>query len=244
VAAIAACAQFNERDRLVSVNPLRNGDGSFMKANNPLFYNNNSSADTFWSKKKNLTTGYSSEPFAFRINAVQVLCDLNSVQLNWTGIQRQADADHFEIEQSADAGTTWLSIGTLPASRNAIGEVPYNFIYNRSLGNVDLRVAAVSIAGEKRYSPIVHFACGDNNLLSVNSLVYTTANIRIGSPKSQNVKMMLVNQSGLPVQEKEAGLTQGVNSISWDMSGLPKGYYVLMIVWPGGRQDALKIMKQ
>ena len=191
---ITTYAQFDERDRLVSTNPLRNGDGSFYKANNPLFYNN-TSTDTTLAKQRRITTTTNSDPFTFRINSVQALCDLNSLQLNWNTIQRQADADHFEIEQSADNGITWTNIGRVPATRNEIGNVAYNFVYNKSLSSVDLRVAAVNIAGEKRYSSIVRSACSNTTLVSVDNLVHSTANIRIGSAKIQNVKKDLLNQS-------------------------------------------------
>jgi hypothetical protein len=242
---MAAHSQYNERDRFVSINPLRNGDGSFVKANNPLFYNN-TSTDTTQSRRRIATTVSSGDPYAFRISSVQVLCDLNSLQINWTTIQRQPDADHFEIEQSSDAGITWTNIGTMPATRFKTGNVLYNFIYNKSLGNVDLRVAAVNIAGEKRYSSVVHSACSNTNLLSVDNLVYSTANVRIGSPKVQNIKMVLVNQSGVIVQAKEVGLTQGVNSFSLDMSSLQKGIYMLTIIWQGATQQSqsVKIVKQ
>jgi hypothetical protein len=241
--AVVANAQYNERDRFVSINPLRNGDGSFVKANNPLFYNN-TSTDTTLSKKRIASTTSSTDPFAFRINSIQALCDLNSLQLNWTTIQSQADAERFEIEQSADGGITWTSIGIIPASRNKTGNVAYNFTYNKSLGNVDLRIAAINIGGEKRYSSIVHSACSNTNLLSVDNLVYSTANVRIGSPKVQNVKMILTDANGVAVQAREAGLTQGVNSISLDMSGLRKGIYMLTIIWPGGAQQSVKMVKQ
>ena len=242
--AMAIHAQYDERDRFVSINPLRNGDGGFMKANNPLFYNNTSTDTTLARKRTEAGKSINNDPFAFRINSIQALCDLNSLQLNWTTIQRQPDADHFEVEQSSDGGSTWINIGALPASRFKTGEIPYNFVYNRSLGNVDLRVAAINTAGGKRYSPIVHSACSNTNLLSVDNLVYSTANVRIGSPKTQNVKMILTNQSGIAVQARETGLTQGVNTISLDMSGLQRGIYMLTIIWPGGIQQSVKMVKQ
>jgi hypothetical protein len=241
--ALAAHSQYDERDRLVSINPLRNGDGSFMKANNPIFHNS-TSTDTATAKKRRFNTSTSADPFVFRINFIQALCDLNSLQLNWTTIQQQNDADHFEIEQSSDGGITWANIGITPATRFKTGPIPYSFVYNRSLGNVDLRVAAVNIAGEKKYSAIVRSACANNNLFSVDNLVYSTANIRIGSPVIQHVKMITTNQSGTAVLAKDAGLTKGVNSISLDMSSLQRGIYMLTVIWPGGTQQSVKIVKQ
>jgi hypothetical protein len=78
----------------------------------------------------------------------------------------------------------------------------------------------------------------------VDNLVSNTANLRIGSSITQNIKMVLTNQSGLPVRAKEAGLTQGINSISVDLSGLQTGIYMLTVLWPGGAQQSAKIVKQ
>jgi hypothetical protein len=236
-------AQYNERDRVVTINPLRNGDGSFSKANNPLFYNN-TSTETMNAKKRQVLTSTTINPFAFRIRSIQAMCDQNSLQLNWTTIQKQNDADHFEIEESVDEGITWNKIGVVPAVRFKNGALPYSFTFNKLTGNSDLRVAAVDINGEKTYSSIVRSACGNNNLFSVDNLVSNTANLRIGSSITQNVKMILTNQSGLPVRAKEAGLTQGINSISLDLSGLQPGIYMLTVLWPGGAQQSAKIVKQ
>jgi hypothetical protein len=239
---MAAHAQIGGPDRVVNVNPLRNGDGSFMKADNPLFYRDKV-ADTIWGRTQ-IAASALPDPYAFRINSFQALCNTNSVQMNWVGIQPQSDADRFEIEKSSDGGVTWKNIGTVPAMRTQHGKISYGFTYNQSLENVDLRVAAVNTAGEKRYSSVVRSACDNNNLISVDNLVYSVANVRIGSPKAEDVKLMVTNQSGLPVQLKEVGLTQGVNSFSVDMSSLSPGFYVLTIIWRNGRQESFKIIKQ
>jgi hypothetical protein len=235
-------AQYDQRDRLVSLNPLRNGDGSFVKANNPLYYKN-SDVDTPLVKKMVSATS-TSDPFAFRINSIQALCQQNSVQLNWTSVQHQAGADHFEIQQSGDAGITWSNIGIVPATKFREGTLSYGFTYDKSLGNVDFRVVAVDLAGEKRYSSIVRSACSNTNLFSVDNLVYSTANVRIGSAKTQNVRMILTNENGFAVQAREVGLTQGVNSFSVDVGNLHQGVYLLTIIWPGGGQQSAKILKQ
>jgi hypothetical protein len=233
----------DERDRLVSINPIRNGDGSFVRANNPLFFNNTSTDTTTAKRQRNFTTS-NGDPYAFRINSIQAQCDQNSLQLSWTTVQQQNDADRFDIEQSSDGGVTWINIGTVPATRFKIGNVGYSFMYNKSVSNVDLRVAAVNIGGERRYSSVVRSACSNTNMLSVDNLVSSTANVRIASAKTQNIKMILTNQSGLVVQARTVGLTQGVNSVSLDMSSLQTGVYMLTVIWPGNAQQSVKIVKQ
>src|SRR5678810_1409928 len=96
------------------------------------------------------------------------------------------------------------NIGTVPASKFETGNGTYNFVYNKSPDNIDLRVVAINTAGEKRYSAIVHSACSNsNNLLSADNLVYSTAHVRIGSTKTQNVKIILINSSGVPEQARD-----------------------------------------
>jgi len=242
--AVASQAQLPERDRLVSNNPIRKGDGSFVRDNNPLFFNN-SNIDTTWSKRRLTTATSTGDPYAFRVNSIQALCNLNSVQLSWTSIQRQPDADRFDVEQSPDGGITWINIGSVPASKFENGSVTYNFVYDKSPDNVDFRIVAINTAGEKRYSAIVHSACSNsNNLLSVDNLVYSTAHVRIGSTKTQNAKIILINSSGMPEQVRQIGLTQGVNSVTLDMSTLRTGVYTLTLVWPGDMLQSVKVVKQ
>lgn len=236
-------AQFDERDRVVDINTLRNGDGSFLKATSPLFYNNRA-ADATNAERKQVITSPGTDPSSIRIQSVQALCDQNSLQLNWTTVQKQNNTDRFEIEQSIDGGITWKNIGITPAVRFKNGIVPYNFTYNKLQGDADLRVVAVDISGRKFYSPIVQSACSNNSLFSVDNLVSSTVNIRIGSTINQEVRMVLTNQSGLPVRAKESGLARGTNAINLDMSGLQPGIYMLTILWPGGRQQSAKIVKQ
>lgn len=236
-------AQFDERDRVVDINTLRNGDGSFFKATNPLFYNNRA-AETTNAKRKPVITSPGTDAFSIRIPSIQALCDQNSLQLNWTTIQKQNNTDRFEIEQSNDGGITWKNIGVTPAVKFKNGVVPYNFIYNKLPGNADLRVVAVDISGSKIYSSIVQSACSNNSLFSVDNLVSSTINIRIGSTIDQEVRMVLTNQSGLPVKAKESALTRGTNSITLDVGGLQPGIYMLTVLWPGGAQQSAKIVKQ
>lgn len=242
--AIAAEAQYN--DRVVTINPLRNGDGTFVKANNPLYFNSGY-ADTIMNRVKSpsIPASPGGDPHAFRINTVQALCSSNTVQFSWTTLQPGEDADHFEIEQTADNGITWKNIATVPADRLPTGQHAYNFTWNKSLGNVDFRIMAVNIAGDRRASSLIHAPCSDNNLLDVTpNPVFGMATVRIGSPDRTNVKLALVNQSGVVVRVREEGLTKGINQVNIDMSQLPQGYYILNIVWPGGRQDALNIIKR
>jgi hypothetical protein len=210
-------------------------------------YRNYNSTDTLKAKKTNLNTSavVGHNPSATRFTSVQALCEFNSIRFNWTAAQQYSNADHYDIEQTSDEGINWQPIGTIPANRSDIGEAAYSFIYNKNLGKVLFRVTAVNIAGEKTYSSLIQSPCTNTTYLSVTpNPVVSNASIKIGAPSATQVKMTLVNTSGIVVQTKELKLLQGNNQLSLDMSSLQKGNYILSIFWDGGNSDTFKLVKQ
>lgn len=186
-------------------------------------------------------------PSAIRMHSVKANCDNNSILLSWTAIQQKtSNADMFEIEQSSDEGRHWINIGIVPAFREDIGEVNYTFRYNKSLGNVQLRIVSVNTAGERVSSPGIQAPCSNTATLKVTpNPVVSAATLRIGSPDDASVKITLVNSSGMVVQARDAGLQKGNNNIPLDMSNLKTGYYIVNILWTGsGKQDVVKVVKE
>jgi hypothetical protein len=228
-------------NRVMPLNPLRQGDGKMFSSNDQFLFN---SPDTSNSNQLNrpIKTGLGN-PHALRINSFQIQNDLNSVQLDWTAVQQQSDADYFEIQQSDNSNGNWKTVGIVPANRSQTGQIPYSFDYNKSLGDAWFRVAAVTRSGDRIYSSVAESSI--YNILGVTpNPVLSTAVVRIGAASTANLKLVLINYSGLVVQTRETTVTRGSNSFSLDMSNLQKGYYTLNIIWPNGKQDALKILKQ
>ncbi|MFL5808226.1 MAG: T9SS type A sorting domain-containing protein [Flavisolibacter sp.] len=228
-------------NRVMPLNPLRMGDGKMFSSNDNYTF---STPDTIKRNPSNRTlkTG-TGDPHALRFNSLQIQKDLNSVQLNWTAVQQQYDADYFEIQQADDAGGNWKTVGTVPASRAQLGAIPYNFTYNKSLGNTWFRVAAVTSTGDRIYSSVLESSLYNNLSITPNP-VLSTAMLRIGAASTANLKILVVNSSGLVVKTIETGVTRGTNNLSLDMSGMQKGYYSVTIIWPGGKQDEVKLVKQ
>ena len=237
--AISSIAQPD--NRVMPLNPLRTGDGKMFSPNDQFLFN---SPDT----TKNVQSGRPiksslGDPHAIRFNSLHVQKDLNTVQLNWTAVQQRYDADYFEIQQADDAGGNWETIGTVPVSRSDLGQIAYSFNYNKSIGNTWFRIAAVTSAGDRIYSSILESSLYNNLSVTPNPVV-STAMLRIGSPGTANLKLMVVNSSGLVVKTIETGVSRGMNNLSIDMSGMQKGYYTVTILWPGGKLDEVKLVKQ
>lgn len=237
---IATQAQNN--DRVFSPPVLRDGSGKFI--NNPPQLNRVDTSSTYRLNRNSTSTAVGGNPSATRFQSLQVQCDPNSMIVNWVAVQ-QANADRYEIEQTADNGLNWTVAGTVPANRTDFGQASYSFNYNKNLNDVQLRISAINIAGERVSSTILQSPCSNTSTLTVSqNPVYSTTTIRIGSPSATKIKLVLANNSGVVVQIREASVTRGNNQIPLDMSSLPIGYYTLSIQWAGGRQDALNILKQ
>ena len=238
-------AQTNGRVR--SGNLLRwgmNGSVETLEGNLAVYYGSN---DTVNYNRTVLTNSSNSNtvrnPFSTRFVSVKGLCEQNSVTLSWVAVQ-QSGADRFEIEESPD-GRRWTSVGMLPANKSEVGEASYNFNFTKNSSNTLFRVSAVSNTGEKLYSPLVESPCSPNSYLAVTpNPVYSTTTVRVGSPIATKVKLMLVDGSGVVLQNREATLIAGTNQVPVDMSTLPAGAYTLSIQWQKGKQDVLSVIKQ
>jgi hypothetical protein len=243
LASLTSFAQSNGRVR--SGTPLRWGMNSsveVMEGDLAVHYGSN---DTLNNKRNNynVSTASVSNPFSTRFSTVQGLCDQNSILLNWVAVQ-QSGADRYDIEQSAD-GRNWSSIGVVPANRNELGEASYSFNYTKNASNSLFRISAVNTTGERIYSSIIESPCTPNSYMAVTpNPVYSTATVRIGSPVATKAKLMLVNGGGVVLQNREASLLTGTNQVPVDMSGLPAGYYTLLIQWKGGKQNVVNLIKQ
>lgn len=245
---LAVAAKAQPDTRVVNIHPLRDGNGNIISTSipgtNPI--QANISADTVQFKKQTQAISLvSRNPYAITINSLHAQCDPNSILLSWTAVQPGQNADRFDIEQSNNGGINWFVIGTVPASRFETGEISYTFKYNETISDARIRVVAMNTGGERTYSSIIQSPCrGGSSIMVTPNPVYSMAIIRINSTAASQVKLVLVNNSGVVVQTKETGVLAGENPLSFDMSNFPKGYYTLSVQWPSGKQDALKIVKE
>lgn len=246
MAATAAQAQ-NSGDRLRSGTPLRGSQTGNTEVVNAGLAQTYGLIDTARANKLNgkVQTALGGNPNATRFMNVQAICNLNSIRFTWIAVQQQGAADRYEIEQSNDDGLTWTVIGVIPATRTEPGEASYSYDYNKNLSTAVFRITAVNLAGERVSSALMQSACSSNFFLAVTpNPVISTTTVRIGSPTASRVKLLLVNQSGAIVQNREAAVVQGTNQVPLDMSSLQKGFYTLSIVWKEGQQEVMKLIKQ
>lgn len=189
------------------------------------------------------TASFTGSTTALRFSDIQAQCDQNAMVLSWEAIQ-QFNADRYEVEQSDDQ-RTWRLIGVVPANRTEYGRANYNFTYNQNTGASLFRVKAVSTGEERLFSALIESPCSNTAYLAVTpNPVYSSTTVRIGSPATARVRLVLFNSAGAALQQREATLQSGINHIPLDMGSLPRGAYSLMIIWSGGKQESLQLVKQ
>ena len=183
-------------------------------------------------------------PHSIRFRNLQAQCDNSSMLVNWVATQ-QSGTNFFEIEQSDDNSNNWKVIASVPSSQMQTGQSAYTFTYYKNAPNSVFRIAAIMNTGERLYSSVFESPCSVNSFLSITpNPVYSTTIVRIGSSTPTKLKLLLVDTRGAVVQNRDVSILQGSNSLSLDMSNLPRGYYTLAIQWMNGKQNVLNMIKQ
>jgi len=232
--------------RVPSGTPLKwsmNGSVEVMPGDLAYYYSSTDSAAYFLRTPTPSSTALGGNPNATRFASVQTHCNNNAMAFDWVAVQ-QLNADRYEIEQSTD-GRNWAVVGVVPANRTEFGEASYNFTYNRNVSNALFRIAATTTGGERIFSSILESPCSVNAYVGVTqNPVYSSTTVRIGSPATVRVKLVLLDSRGAAVHSSDAVLNAGINSLPLDMSRLPKGGYTLVIQWLNGRQETLQLAKE
>jgi hypothetical protein len=242
--AIAIGAQAQGSSRIASGTPLRWGsEGSIevMEGDLARYYGKNDTANASRRQTAVYNTGLGN-PRDTRFASVQAQCSNNEMSLNWVAVQ-QGGSDRYELEQSSD-GNNWKVVGVVLANQNDRGHSTYQYNYNSLASNVLFRIAATSISGERVTSAPFHSPCSNEAYLGVTpNPVYSNTTLRIGSPGTARVKILLVDSRGVPHYSTDANLVQGINHIPLQMNGLPIGQYSAVIRWMNGRQQVIPLVK-
>jgi hypothetical protein len=220
-----------------------NGSVEALPGDLAYYHSSRDTASNFKRGIANSSTALGGNPNATRFESLRAQCDNNSMTLNWVAIQ-QFGAERYEIEQSTD-GRNWSVIGSVPANRTEFGEANYSFNYFKNVSNVFFRITATSIGGDRILSSIMESPCDNNSYIGVTiNPVYSSTNVKIGSPSNSRVKMLVLDARAEVLQAKDAVLLTGLNYIPLDMSNLPSGNYTLVVSWLNGKQEIIKLVKK
>lgn len=167
----------------------------------------------------------------------------NANILNWT-TATELNNDYFTIERSAD-GKQFEAIGTVAGAGQSSGLKDYTFTDKQPLlGTNYYRLRQTDFNGLYEFSDIISVKVNGNFDLgtiypnpAVNSVI-----LPVMSANSGNTTLRILDMSGRVVYAEVVTISEGIQTISLNMSGLTSGMYLCEIEIDGvaHRQPILK----
>ena len=227
-----------------------NGDGSteFVKefGNSPLLFNNNTVTNfgpaAFGTTKAGPATLSGIGTLPIIISSFTGSVDGSQVDLAWT-TSLEINSDHFAIQRSTDAGSTWTTLGTVAAQGNS--SLPVNYSYTDAKpaqGTNEYRLEMVDKDGKFAYSTVVSERIGLMTSVSVYpNPARDYVNITLGGNSNENMIIRLFNQSGQMLQEKNVS-NAGGTTVPLSVSSYPEGSYIIVVTGADGSRQINKLL--
>ena len=168
--------------------------------------------------------------------------------LNWTTAS-EINADRFEIQKLSDTNNDWQYIGEVVAAGNSQGQKDYTFIDAAPfVGNNYYRLKMIDNDGTFTYSNTINIPISE---AIVNSFINifpnpTTGNVKVllQSIKEKASELSITNLLGQQVLTIPATLQKGINTVTFDISNLASGTYLISFIDETGIKHTTKLIKE
>jgi hypothetical protein len=168
--------------------------------------------------------------------------DGSQVDLAWT-TDLEINSDHFAIQRSTDAGSTWTTLGTVAAHGNS--SLPINYSYTDAKpaqGTNEYRLEMVDKDGSYKYSTVQSVRIGLITSVSVYpNPARDYVNITLGGNSNENMIIRLFNESGQMLQEKNVS-NAGGTTVPLSVSSYPEGNYIILVTGADGSRQINKLL--
>ena len=168
--------------------------------------------------------------------------DNSQVNLTWT-TQLEINSDHFVVQSSTNAGSSWNNIGTVAAHGNSSTPINYSFTDTKPAnGTTEYRLELVDKGGSTTYSTVVAVRIGLATSVSVYpNPASTYVNVVLGGSATGNVTIRLMNTTGQVLMEKTASNAAGT-TVALTVSNFPQGDYLIVVVGSDGTRQVNKLL--
>jgi hypothetical protein len=161
--------------------------------------------------------------------------------LTWETAMEQ-NASRFEIERSAD-GSSWSKIGAVDAKGNSSSVSGYAYTDMSLLSGVSYyRLKMVDLDGSAVYSEV---EAVQGTVVSHISFFPNPAkeyvNVTLGAVSTETVKVRLISQAGVVLQEKSVSGGAGT-IVTFPLQQVASGLYVLYVSAPDGTHESSKLL--
>ncbi|HEY8897610.1 MAG TPA: T9SS type A sorting domain-containing protein [Niastella sp.] len=176
-------------------------------------------------------------------SAFNTACAGNGVSISWKTLQ-ESNTSAFYVRRSSN-GTSWQTIGTLPAVGNSNVAINYSFTDPLSFSGAMYRIVQEDKNGIQSLSPVLQSRCEIGDGVSVYpNPAGSQCWVSVQSATNASVVMRLYDSKGLLVKQQLENVQAGSNQIGFQMNGLPQGLYNLVIGWGSGKVKTVKIEKR
>jgi hypothetical protein len=153
-------------------------------------------------------------------------CTNNGAVISWTTTS-ESNSKSFELQRSTN-GNNWASVATIKAAGNSAAERNYQQL-DLNGGNAFYRIKQIDLDGHFMYTSIIRTNCDRKN---VGVVIYPVPardllNVVIKSDKTLKTQLIIIDGLGKIVRRMDASLSNGSNTILFNLKGLASGEYMI-----------------
>ncbi|MCY7421629.1 MAG: T9SS type A sorting domain-containing protein [Chitinophagaceae bacterium] len=179
-----------------------------------------------------------------RVKSFEASQSVNATKLNWSVVCFLQYAK-FVVERSND-GINYTIINTFQADRLRCRQ-PFDFEDKSSSGKVFYRLKVGDLDGNFATSKVVAVfgkSKGFDITAMAPTVVTSTAQLSISSASADKVMIYITSMQGVAILNKSFTVLKGNNTISLNLSSLPKGTFVLSSYNSEGQLKTKRFIKQ
>lgn len=168
-------------------------------------------------------------------------CVNDAVVVQWKTLQ-EYNTRTFLVQRSHN-GYQWTTAGTLPAAGYSHTTLDYHFADAQS--DAFYRIIQTDMDGRQTISPILLSQCAGKEIFEVYpNPVRTELVVGLSAQQNETVLFRIFDTKGSLVQQQNGNLQRGMNQVVINVALLPPGTYHLLVRWPSGKQQTVKLGKQ
>lgn len=179
-----------------------------------------------------------------RVRSFEAAQSANITRLNWSVVCFLQYAK-FIVERSND-GINYTTINTFQADRLRCKQ-PFDFEDKSSSGKLFYRLKVGDLDGNFATSKVVAVfgkSKGFDITAMAPTVVTSTAQLSISSASADKVMIYITSMQGVAILNKSLRVTEGNNTISLNLSSLPKGTFLLSSYNSEGELKTVRFIKQ
>ena len=169
------------------------------------------------------------------------------IDLNWE-TATETNVDYFEVEHSAD-GNNFTKIATVASKyHNSALPTGYNMVHDAPVKGINFyRLKQFDLDGKYSYSEIIPVQFNYPIVQKIKiypNPVFNNLNLELTVLQNSTLLCKIYNAAGREVKAFTTSVSAGINNVHTNISNLPNGNYIIVIINKNDRVAETKFVKQ